>query len=53
MKAKVYDGKTYVDFNFIKELQKLENANNYTRVGSNDISPSRSYENIGPLKMPA
>ena len=52
MKAKVYDGKTYVDFNFVKELQKLDNANNYTKVGSNDISPARSYENIGPLKMP-
>ena len=51
-KAKIYDGKTYVQFSFIDELMKLSDSKNYSQVSTNDISPARSFENIGPLRMP-
>lgn len=51
-KSKVYDGKTYVDYNFIKEIEKLSVNNAYKMVSYSDISPERSYDNIGPLKLP-
>ena len=50
--AKVYDGKTYVQFNFINEIMKLPDSNNYSPIKLSDISPARSYENIGPFNMP-
>lgn len=50
--AKVYDGKTYVQFNFVNELLKLADAKTYTSISPSDISPARSYEKIGVFNLP-
>ena len=41
-----------MQFNFIEEIMKLSDSKNYSPISSNDISPARSYENIGPFNMP-
>lgn len=51
-RSKVYDGKTYVDIKAVNELIKLSDTNSLSKISSSDISPSRSYENIGPFNMP-
>lgn len=50
--AKIYDGKTYVQFNFVNELLKLADANAYTSIDPSDISPARSYEKIDAFNLP-
>lgn len=41
-----------MQFNFVNELLKLADANTYTSINANDISPARSYEIIGLLNLP-
>lgn len=43
-KAKVNDGKTFVEFGFIEKLMKLNNSD-YSVIGKKDLSSSNNYHN--------
>ena len=42
-RAKVYDGKTYVDISFVNKIAEISGSQ-YAPISQDSISPARSYD---------